>query len=180
MKIRIRSLLLVLIVLAAVVITVGVGTAGTYCSPGQIFPCGTYVKMKITTDKLAYNQGSFVTFTIKNSGTTSVWVNPSPVTIKDARYGTIVYDPNVDTCATEVCTMSASIAVPVQVEIKPGGNYKWTWDQQMNTGYACAYDEWECDPPSVGPGWYRGSVYIYGSDGTLYNMEYKSNTFTIR
>lgn len=177
MKTRNKSLLLALIVLIAVT-TIGIGTASAYCSPGQIFPCGTVGGVKVTTDKLAYNQGSLVTFTIKNTGTASIWVNPSPVTIKDARYGIVVYDPNIDTCTTEVCTMS--LVVPVQVEIKPGGNYKWTWDQQMNTGYACAYDEWECSPPDVSPGWYRGYVYIYGSDGTLYNMAYKSNIFAIR
>lgn len=174
-----KSLLLVLIVLIAVT-TIGIGTASAYCSPGQIFPCGTVGGVKVTTDKLMYSQGSFITFTIKNIGTASIWVNPSPVTVKDARSGTVVYDPNVYTCTTEICTMSASIAVPIQVEIKPGGNYKWTWDQQMNTGYACAYDDWECTPPSVSSGRYRGSVYIYGSDGTLYNTEYKSNTFIIR
>ena len=170
-------MLWVLIVLIAVT-TIGIGTASAYCSSGQIFPCGTYVKMKITTDKLTYNQGSLVTFTIKNSGTTSVWVNPNPVTIKDVKYGIIVYDPNVNTCSGDVC--AASVVAPTQVEIKPGGNYKWTWDQQMNTGYVCAYDEWDCNPPNVGPGRYRGSVYVYGSGGALYSTEYKSNIFIIR
>lgn len=182
MKIQNRNLLLILIVLAVVTATIGMVGAIPGCSPGQIFPCGTVGNMKVTTDKLTYNQESLVNFTIKNAGTASVWVNQNPVTIKDVKTGNIVYDSDIDKCSDDVCIMS--LVVPVQVEIKPGKTYKWTWDQKMNTGYACAaiatWPPSECIPPNVGSGRYQGSIHIYGNDGTMYNMEYNSNIFRIR
>lgn len=175
MKNVVNKLVLVLIVLAAV--TTMVETASAYCSPGNPFPCGTSINIKVTTDKYMYSQGALVTFMVKNTGTANVWINPNPVTVKDVR-GNIVYDPSVNTCSGDVCTMSS--VVPSQVELKAGGTYKWTWDQKMNTGYACAYDEWECAPPSVSSGWYQGSVQVYGNDGIAYYKTYKTNLFVIR
>lgn len=127
-------------------------------------------RITVKTDRLVYNQGSPITFTLKNVGSTSVWVNPNPITIKDAKTGIIVYDPNIDTCSSDAC----ADVIHEQVEIKPRGTYKWTWNQKMNTGYVCIAEEGsECVPPNIGSGTYQGIV------GLTYK-EYKSNTFRVR
>lgn len=48
------SLLLILIVSAAVTAIIGMVDAIPGCSPGQIFPCGTVGNVKITTERLVY------------------------------------------------------------------------------------------------------------------------------
>lgn len=117
--------------------------------------------VSVKTDKLVYSQESLINFTIKNIGRTSVWINSNPVKIRDIKTGTIVYDPSIDICPNEpgiACVLS-SLAY-IDIEIKSGDTYKWTWNQNTNTGYA-------------GSGTYQGIV-------ELPNKEHRSNVFIVR
>lgn len=153
MKTRSRSLLLALIVLTAI-IGIGIGTASAY------------INMEVTTDKYIYNQGSLVTFTLKNTGTTSIWIAPTPVYITDIT-GNIVYDKGTPACGYVVCKWP--------VKLNPGGTYKWTWDQKTNFGCGYAYKEW-CDSNI-----YQGHVPVYDHEETAYaNYDvYNSNKFIV-